>query len=122
MPSIVIVGASRDPAKFSRRALVAYHELGWTVFPVHPGGGEIDGLLVYRTLDEVPERPVDRISMYVPPSVGRSLLPAIAALGCKELWLNPGSGDDLLVSEAEALGLNVIEACSIVAVGADPHG
>ena len=48
------------------------------------------------------------------------LLPAIAAKGCDELWLNPGTESDEVLSEAEQLGLNVIQACSIVSVGVSP--
>jgi predicted CoA-binding protein len=50
------------------------------------------------------------------------LLPDIATKGCEELWLNPGTESPEVVAVAERLGLNVIQACSIVAVGMDPHG
>jgi hypothetical protein len=45
------------------------------------------------------------------------LLPDIAARGCDELWLNPGTESDAVLTEAERLGLNTIQACSIVAIG-----
>jgi len=61
------------------------------------------------------------VSVYLPPVVGLKVLPEIAARGCEELWLNPGSESDELVAEAERLGLNVIQACSIVDVGMSPH-
>jgi hypothetical protein len=48
------------------------------------------------------------------------LLPEIAAKGCDELWLNPGTESDEVLAEAERLGLNVIQACSIVGVGVSP--
>ena len=54
-------------------------------------------------------------------AVGLKMLPQIVTRGCKELWLNPGSESDELVAEAEKQGLNVIQACSIVAVGVSPH-
>jgi hypothetical protein len=47
-------------------------------------------------------------------------LPAIAAKGCDELWLNPGTESAEVLAEAKRLGLNVIQACSIVAVGVSP--
>ena len=64
---------------------------------------------------------LDRISVYLPPAVGLKTLPEIAARGCDELWLNPGSESDELVAAAEKQGLNVIQACSIVAIGMSPH-
>jgi predicted CoA-binding protein len=48
------------------------------------------------------------------------VLPAIAAKGCGELWLNPGTDSPEVVAEAERLGLNVVRACSIVALGVSP--
>ena len=67
----------------------------------------------------MPVRP-DKISVYLPPSLVLKLLPAIAAKGCDELWLNPGTESDEILVAAEKLGLNVIQACSIVAVGISP--
>ncbi|MBM3838850.1 MAG: CoA-binding protein [Verrucomicrobia bacterium] len=40
--------------------------------------------------------------------------------GCDELWLNPGAESDEVVAKAERLGLNVIQACSIVGHGVSP--
>jgi predicted CoA-binding protein len=57
------------------------------------------------------------VSVYVPPPVLVKLLPDIAAKGCDELWLNPGTESDAVLAEAERLGLNTIQACSIVAIG-----
>ena len=41
--------------------------------------------------------------------------------GCDELWLNPGSDGPEVVEKSRSLGLNVIQACSIVDVGLNPH-
>lgn len=62
----------------------------------------------------------DKISVYLPPPLVLKLLPAIAAKGCDELWLNPGTESDEILAAAVKLGLNVIQACSIVAVGISP--
>jgi predicted CoA-binding protein len=48
------------------------------------------------------------------------VLPEIADKGCDELWLNPGTESSEVLSEAERLGLNVIQACSIVGIGLSP--
>ena len=44
----------------------------------------------------------------------------IAAKGCDELWLNPGTESDEVLEEAARLKLNVIQACSIVGLGILP--
>ena len=119
-PTIAILGASADRAKFGNKAVRAFVERGYTVFPVNPRGGTIEGLTVYRSLAEVPAGRLNRISLYLPPELSLKVLPEIAARGCDELWLNPGSESPAVVAAAQALGLEPIQACSIINVGVDP--
>jgi len=117
--TIAIVGASADRAKYGNKAVRAFRQGGWTVYPVNPSVPEVEGLRAYASIAEVPG-PIDRISMYVPPNIGRKMLAAIAAKAPTEFFLNPGSEDAGLVEEAEALGLHPIQACSIVNIGLRP--
>lgn len=117
--TIAIVGASNDRTKYGNKAVRAFKDGGWTVYPVNPKGGEIEGLKCYASIEDVPE-PVDRISMYVPARLGIRMLEAIAARKPAEFFLNPGSEDDALVERARELGLNPIQACSIVNIGLRP--
>ena len=89
------------------------------MFPVNPKEETVEGLRAFKSIRDVPVRP-QRISVYLPPTVLMKVLPDIAARGCDELWLNPGTESDEVIAEAERLGLNVIQACSIVAVGISP--
>jgi predicted CoA-binding protein len=120
MPTIAILGASSDRTKFGNKAVRAHQQMGYTVYPVNPKGGEIEGLKAYRSLAEIPPGKLDRISVYLPPAIGLQMLPEITARGCDELWLNPGSDSEEVVEQARALGLNVIQACGIIAVGMRP--
>lgn len=113
-PTVAIIGASADRAKFGNRSVLAHAACGYEVYPVNPRGGEIEGLAVSESISEVPVGPLDRVSLYVPPVVGLGLLGAIAAKGCGELWLNPGTESPELVEKATELGLNPIVACSLI--------
>ncbi len=119
MNTVAVVGASNDRSKFSNKAVRAYRQQGYTVWPVNPKETEIEGLPAFRSVADLPERP-GLISVYLPPAVGLKVLPEIAARGCDELWLNPGADSPEVVAEAERLGMNVVQACSIVAVGLSP--
>jgi uncharacterized protein len=118
--TIAIIGASRDRSKFGNKALRAYRQQGYEVIPVNLNEPEVEGLRAYRSILELPGRP-DMVSVYVPPEQMLNILPDIAAKGCDELWLNPGTDSEAVVAEAERLGLNVIQACSIVGAGVSPH-
>jgi predicted CoA-binding protein len=119
MKTVAIIGASSDRAKFGNKAVRAFQQQGYTVYPVNPKELEIEGLPAFKGITEVPGRP-QMVSVYLPPPVLLKLLPDIAAKGCDELWLNPGTESDDVLIAAERLGLKVIQACSIVAVGVSP--
>lgn len=120
MPSIAIVGASTDRRKYGNKAVRAFKQGGWTVYPVNPGAAEVEGIPAFRSVAEIPG-PVDRVSMYVPAPTGLAMLPDIAAKGPAEFFLNPGSESPELVAAARALGLNPLLACSIVNIGLRPE-
>ena len=118
--TIAIIGASADRSKFGNIAVRAFGRQGWNVFPVNPKEAQIENLPAFASIADVPVRP-NLISVYLPPPVLLKVLPAIAARGCDELWLNPGTELAAVVTEAERLGLNVIQACSIVGIGLSPE-
>jgi hypothetical protein len=119
--TVAVIGASADRSKYGNKSVRAHVQQGWTVYPVHPTATEIEGLPAYPSLDALPTATVDRISLYVPPRIGLTLLEQIAAKRPVEVWLNPGTESDELVQKAEALGLPIIQACSIVDLGTTPE-
>ena len=120
MKTVAIIGASADRSKFGNKAVRAFVRQGYTVYPVNPKEAEIEGLPAFKSIAEVPVRP-NLISVYLPPPVLLKVLPAIAAKGCDEFWLNPVTESDEVLAEAERLGLNIIQACSIVGIGMSPE-
>ena len=119
MKTVAIIGASNDRAKYGNKAVRAFLQQGYTVYPVNPNEVEIEKLPAYKSILDVPVRP-QMVSIYVPPPVLLKILPDISTKGCDELWLNPGAESDEVLAEASRLGLNVIQACSIVGVGMSP--
>lgn len=113
-PTVAILGASADPSKFGNKSVLAHVAKGYRVFPVNVRGGEIEGLPVHQHLSDIPIEVLDRISVYLPPAVGMAMLEEIAAKPCRELWFNPGSESDELLTKARSMGLDPIVACSIV--------
>lgn len=120
MKIVAVLGASASREKFGNKAVRAYASQGFTVYPVNPREPVIEGLTAYASIGDIPQRP-HIVSVYLPPALGLAALPAIAARGCDELWLNPGADAPEVVEAAERLGLEVIQACSIVSLGLSPH-
>jgi len=119
MDTVAVIGASSDRSKFGNKAVRAFVQKGYTVFPVNPTEFEIEGLKTYESILDVPGRP-RVVSVYVRPEKLLRLLPHIAARGCDELWLNPGTVSPDVLREAEQLGLKAVRHCSILAVGMSP--
>ncbi len=119
MKTVAVIGASNDRRKYGNKAVRAYQQQGYTVYPVNPNEIEVEGLPALKSIKDVPVRP-ERTSVYVPPHVLLKLLPDIAAKGCDELWLNPGTESPEVLAEVERLKLNVVQACSIVDIGISP--
>jgi len=117
---IAIIGASTNPEKFGNKAVKAYRQQGYTVFPVTPNAEEVEGLRAYRSIVDIPG-PVDTVSLYLPPKVGITVLADIAEKGVEEFYVNPGAESENLLEEARRLGLRPIVACSILAIGRHPE-
>ena len=120
-PTIAVVGASSDRAKFGNKAVRAYVLKGYDVYPIHPKEERIEGLQVYRSVADVPAATLDRVSIYLSPAIGLQALPEIARKPAGEVWFNPGADSPEVLAKARELGMNAIAGCSIVDVGVSPY-
>jgi predicted CoA-binding protein len=118
--TVAVVGASSDRHKFGNKALRAFRAEGYRVIPINPHEREVEGMAAYASVLDVPER-IDMATLYVQPEVGLRLLPEFEQKQIAEIWVNPGADSDELLAEARRRKLNVIAACSIVAIGRDPY-
>ncbi len=119
MNTVAIIGASADRNKFGNKAVRAFLQRDWTVYPVNPRETEIEGLPVFKSIRDVPVRP-QVISVYLAPPILVKSLPDIAARGCDELWLNPGTESDEVLAVAARLGLKTVQTCSLLALELSP--
>jgi predicted CoA-binding protein len=118
--TVAIVGASSDRRKFGNKALRAYQAAGHRVIPVNPHEREVEGIRSYRSVLDVPDA-IDVATVYVQPEVALQLLPELDKKAIPEIWINPGAESTELLAEAKRRKLNVIAACSIIALGRDPY-
>jgi len=119
-PRVAVVGASADRAKFGNKAVRALARAGFEVYPINPRADRVEGLRAYPSLDDLPAGPLDRVSLYVPAAAALGVLDQIARRRVGQVWLNPGADAPEVVERAHALGLEVVLACSILAVGEHP--
>lgn len=121
---VMVVGASLNPEKFGNKAVRAYLRRGHEVLPVNPrlarDGTRVEGLEVYRDVTQ-PPGPIDRVTVYLPPTMGLGILDDLAARGdVGDVWFNPGAESPEIVERGRALGLKLVLGCSIVDIGETP--
>ena len=109
-----VVGASRDRRKFGYQVFRSLLDAGYTVYPVNPKGGELDGMVVYPTLADLPQPP-DVINMVVPPDVTEQVVKEAHELGLTRVWMQPGAESEASIRYCREHGMQVVErACAMV--------
>ncbi len=109
-----VVGASQDRRKFGYQIFRSLLDAGYTVYPVNPKGGELDGVKVYPSLADLPQLP-EVVDMVVPPAVTEQVVREAHGLGLSRVWMQPGAESEASVRYCREHGMQVVErACAMV--------
>lgn len=114
---VAILGASPKQERYSYKALVSLKNHGHEVFPISPRYKEIEGNEVYSSLSEL--KNIDTLTIYVNPSLSSDLKDEIIKLNPKRVIFNPGSENIELQKQLRDLGIEVLEACTLVLLSTD---
>ena len=117
--TVAVIGASSNRNKFGNKALRAFEHQGYAVIPINPNEAEVEGHRTFRSVLDVPG-PIDVATVYVPASVGVRVMDELAKKQIPEIWLNPGADAPEVVARARQLGVQIIQACSIIGIGESP--
>lgn len=111
--TVVVLGASDKPERYSNRAVRLLIEKGHRPVPVNPRLEQVEGLKCFADIEEV-GGPVDTVTVYLNPGQLAGLAGRIVAKRPRRVILNPGAESP----EAEALlagaGIKVVKACTLV--------
>ncbi|HDN79366.1 MAG: CoA-binding protein [Chloroflexi bacterium] len=102
-----VVGASQNPAKYGYKIVQDLTAAGYKVYPVNPKGGEIEGIQVYRSLRELPEKP-EVVDIVVPPQVTEEVVKECRELGLTRIWMQPGAESEAAIRYCEENGMQVV--------------
>ena len=111
--TVVVLGASPKPERYSNQAVRALVEHGHRVIPVHPLLKKIAGVVAVPALSGVKE-PVNTLTLYVGPERGKELLQEMIKLGPDRVIMNPGTESDEIEEELNASNIPVLRACTLV--------
>lgn len=113
METVVVLGASPKPERYSYQAMKLLAHYGHRVLPVNPGQDAIDGQPCYRGLSNLPAK-VDTVTLYVAPSHQGAYTAELLALRPQRVIFNPGTENPALQDALQAAGIHCEEACTLV--------
>lgn len=111
--TVVVLGASNHPERYSFKAVQMLLEAGHHVIPVHPALNELLGLTVVSGLEKVTE-PVNTLTLYLSPERSESIIPDILHLHPQRVIFNPGSESQALMAALDKSRIPWLEACTLV--------
>ncbi|MCB1830760.1 MAG: CoA-binding protein [Chromatiaceae bacterium] len=118
--TVAILGASDDPGRFAHKSMRALAGHGHKVLLVNPSHDQIDGIACYQDLTACPGR-IDTVTVYVRPSILKTLLDDIINANPYRVILNPGTEDPEIIGNLQEVGIKVQTACTLVLLDTDQY-
>ncbi|MCL2480086.1 MAG: CoA-binding protein [Spirochaetaceae bacterium] len=111
--TVVILGASNNPERYSHKALKMLAEYGYKTIPVHPQLKDIDGIEVKNSLMDISEE-IYTLTVYVGPEKIVPLIPDIVKLKPQRVILNPETESKELKEALAKASILHTEACTLI--------
>lgn len=111
--TVVVLGASTKPQRYSYKAVQLLSKHNHTVIPVHPKLSNIEQFSVVASLSDI-SLPVDTLTLYVGPERSQGMIDDIIALKPKRVIFNPGTESELLEEKLLAEGIPYIFDCTLI--------
>jgi len=110
---VVVLGASKNPERYSNMAVNRLLENGHEVIPVHPALERVNGVTVIPSLGNV-NGPVDSVTVYVSPKVSSKMIESLVAVAPGRVIFNPGAENPELEAVLQDQGIPTLRACTLV--------
>ncbi len=111
--TVVVLGASNNPERYSYKALKMLTECGYKVIPVHPQLKEIEGIEVKNSLGDIGED-VYTLTLYIGTEKVVPVIPEIVKLKPQRVILNPGTESKELKEALLKASIPYAEACTLI--------
>ena len=112
-----VIGASPDESKFGYKILMSLKEKGYTVYGINPKYDEINGVEIYHSLKELPEK-VDAVNVIVNPTVALKVIDDIVECKIENVWFQPCSHNPQVLNKGKNNELNMVfHECLYVELG-----
>ena len=120
--TVLVVGASDKPDRYSTRAIKMLQDAKHTIIGIHPSLRVAEGTDVYPSLDQIPEalsNTIDTVTMYVNTQVSDNMIESLKRLSPRRIIWNPGSENLSVIDRLKETSIQNIEACTLVLLSTD---
>lgn len=115
----VVLGASPRPERYANMAVKRLRRAGIELWAVGLRPGWIDDTPIHTVLPV--GRPVHTVTLYVGPAGLESWMDRLLALEPRRIIFNPGTEHPAFATRASALGVEVVEGCTLVMLSAGTY-
>lgn len=114
--NIAVVGVSRNSKKTANLIYRKLRSLGYSLFPVNPNVGRVEGDICYPDLNAIPVKP-DGVVIITRPEITERVVKECAALGITRVWMHKG-----IDQKAGSVSDNAVDFCHLHNITAIPGG
>ena len=119
MNKTLVIGASSNPKQYSHLAILKLMAKGYPVEAIGRESFEIGSTRVVN--EKVDIRDIHTITLYLNQERQKDYEEYIISLHPKRIIFNPGAENPALLNRANTLGIEAIEACTLVMLAAGTY-
>ena len=108
---VLVVGASKNPSRYSYKAIVKLKENNYEVLAFGNRPGKVMGIEIST---EFPNIQIDTLTLYLSSKIQKQYYNNIINLNPKRIIFNPGAENEELSNIARKKGIQVLNACTLV--------
>lgn len=116
--TVVVLGASAKPQRFSYKAVTLLKQYGHRIIPVHPKLMIVADISVVASLTDIAE-PVDTLTLYVGAQRSQPLHDDIIHLAPRRVIFNPGTESSALEKRLTKAKIPFVHDCTLVMIQSD---
>lgn len=109
---VLVLGASQNPQRYSNMAMKDLQYFKHTVIAVGRKAGEVQGMRIVTDFPQ--DEKVDTVTVYLNERNQEPYIEAIKNIRPNRVIFNPGAENRSFYRELEAIGIESINACTLV--------
>ena len=111
--SYLLIGMSKKKKNFAWGIYKSFTESGRTVLPLHPDGGDINGVKLYARIEDLPEKSESCI-ICADVKKNTDIIPELVNSGIRRFWFQQGSYNEESLEQARKHNARALTGCVLM--------